>query len=238
MDREASWRIIEEQRLAIADMLSGLSPEQWRTPSLCTGWSVREVAAHVALTPTPPAFPLMLSTGIRARGNYNRFIDIITRRYAADPDFDPVAALRTHAASRDLPKLTNYRNILFDTMVHAQDMAIPLGHTITVSPAAAAAAADRAVEVGWPVWDRHRLDGVRLRATDSSWEHGDGLEIHGPALPLLLVITGRPAGFAHTTGPGVEILATRLGTASRATETATAPKGEGEESGDAGTCEV
>ncbi|MFF2551915.1 maleylpyruvate isomerase family mycothiol-dependent enzyme [Nocardia sp. NPDC058058] len=210
MDRESSWRIIEQQRLAIADLLADLSDAEWEQPSLCPGWRVRDVAAHIACAPRPPSPKTMLRTAIRARGNYNRLIDMLTLDYAAEPGHDLVAELRAHAASRKLPALTNYRNIHFDTIVHGQDIAIPLGRTLRVTPVAAAAGADRAVEVGWPVWNRHRLDGLRLIATDTVWTYGLGSEIRGPALALLLLVTGRAAGLAQVHGPGVATLAARL----------------------------
>ncbi|WP_040810275.1 maleylpyruvate isomerase family mycothiol-dependent enzyme [Nocardia concava] len=208
MDRETSWKVIEQQRRAIADLLADLSPEEWETPSLCAGWRVREVAAHIALTPQPPSARVMLATGLRARGDYNRFVDILTRSYANQPTAELVSQLRAHAASRRLPSLTNYRNILFDTMVHGQDIAIPLGRTIDVAPEAAAAAADRAVEVGRPVWNKHRLDGIRLRATDIDWSYGTGNDIEGPILALLLLITGRTARLSDLTGPGLTTIPT------------------------------
>ncbi|APB01683.1 hypothetical protein NS506_07663 [Nocardia seriolae] len=108
--------------------------------------------------------------------------------------------IREHAADRRLSKLTNYRNILFDTMVHGQDIAIPLGRTIDIP---VAAAADRAVQVGWPVWDRHRLDWIRLCATDIDWCHGTGAEIRGPIVALLLAATGRTATLDQLTGDGL-----------------------------------
>ncbi|MGW4243923.1 maleylpyruvate isomerase family mycothiol-dependent enzyme [Nocardia sp. NPDC004722] len=210
MDLETSWKVIEQQRRAIADLLDGLPEEDWDTPSLCAGWRIREVAAHLALTPQPPSPRVMLATGIRARGNYNRFIDILTTGYANQPTGELVSQLRDHAASRKLPSLTNYRNILFDTMVHGQDIAIPLGRSLEIPPDAAAAGADRAVEVGWPVWDRHRLDGIRLRATDIDWVHGTGREVSGPVTALLLLITGRTARVGELTGEGLTLATSRL----------------------------
>ncbi|WP_051022293.1 hypothetical protein [Nocardia pneumoniae] len=115
-----------------------------------------------------------------------------------------------HAASRRLPKLTDYRNTLFDTMVHGQDIAIPLGRDIAVAPTAAAAAADRAVQFGWPVWGRHRLDGIHLSATDVDWEYGNGSEIRGPIAAILLLITGRTATLDQVTGDGIERLIRQL----------------------------
>ncbi|MRH90996.1 hypothetical protein GFY24_26740 [Nocardia sp. SYP-A9097] len=95
---------------------------------------------------------------------------------------------------------TGPAHIHFDTIVHGQDIAIPLGRTLCVTPKATAAGADRAVEVGWPVWNRHRLDGVRLIAGDIGWTFGRGSEIRGPALALLLLVTGRAAGLARPPG--------------------------------------
>jgi len=55
MDAELSWQVIEDQRLTIADLLEGLTARGWETPSLCAGWRVRDVAAHVSLVPCPVA---------------------------------------------------------------------------------------------------------------------------------------------------------------------------------------
>ncbi|WP_040695072.1 maleylpyruvate isomerase family mycothiol-dependent enzyme [Nocardia vinacea] len=210
MDRETCWQTIEQQRRAIADLLADLSADEWEAPSLCAGWRIREVAAHIALTLQPPPIGVMLSTGIRARGNYNRFIDDLTRRYAKHPAAELISAIHANAGSRRLPKLTNYRNILFDTMVHGQDIAIPLGRTIEIEPAAAAAAAAHAVTVGWPVWDKHRLDGIRLVASDADWTHGSGPEIRGPITALLLLVTGRTAAMGLLAGDGVAPMTARL----------------------------
>ncbi|MBF6173009.1 maleylpyruvate isomerase family mycothiol-dependent enzyme [Nocardia blacklockiae] len=210
MDRETSWQHIEQQRRAIADLLADLTPAQWETPSLCAGWRIREVAAHLAMTPEPPTPLVMLRTGLRVRGDYNRFIDELTRAHAARPTGELVAQLRANAASRRLPKLTNYRNALFDTIVHGQDIALPLGRSLAVAPAAAAAAAERAARVGRPVWNPHRLNGVHLRADDVEWEYGTGGEVRGPIVALLLLITGRTALLDQLSGDGIDRLVGQL----------------------------
>ncbi|MFI6040894.1 maleylpyruvate isomerase family mycothiol-dependent enzyme [Nocardia sp. NPDC051321] len=210
LDREASWRVIEQQRLAIADLLAELTPAEWESPSLCAHWRIRDVAAHLALTPQPPSLGALFVAGLRANGNYNRLIDDLTVRAANRPVAELVSVIRTHAASRKLPGPTNYRNILFDTMVHGQDIAIPLGRTIDVPLEAAATGAGIAAEIGWPVWDKRRLDGLALRATDIDWSHGEGAEIRGPIKALLLVVTGRAAALESVTGEGVPALTARL----------------------------
>src|SRR5437660_8137603 len=52
------WPTIHAERRALAGDLAGLSDEQWSTTSLCEGWTVRDVLAHMTATAkiTPPAF--------------------------------------------------------------------------------------------------------------------------------------------------------------------------------------
>jgi hypothetical protein len=42
----------EAERLSFADLLEGLSDEQWDAPSLCAGWTVRHVPAHLTVVAT------------------------------------------------------------------------------------------------------------------------------------------------------------------------------------------
>ncbi|MFG3615313.1 maleylpyruvate isomerase family mycothiol-dependent enzyme [Nocardia sp. NPDC047654] len=210
LDRESSWQIIEQQRRAIAGLLAELSPEEWDHPSLCAGWRVRHVAAHLAMTPSPPPVGVMIATGLRAGGDYNRLVDLLARRYADVPVAQLVSDIRDQAAARRMPVLTNYRNVLMDTVVHGQDIAIPLGRTLELPPAAAAAAIARAVTLGRPVFDHRRLRGIRLRATDIDWSHGTGPEVHGPVTALLLAVTGRTARLRDLAGAGLAPLTERL----------------------------
>jgi uncharacterized protein (TIGR03083 family) len=196
MDAEASWRVIAEQRRGLADLLQGLTDEQWRTPSLCAGWSIRDVAAHVAMAPQPPGLGSMLAAGIRARGSFDRLNHDVAVRHAARPTERIVAELREHADSRRLPAVTSYRNIVPDILVHGQDIAIPLGLPHPVPVAAAVAGATRVWGMGWPFWARRRLGDVRLVATDAEWSAGHGREVRGPIDALLLLLTGRTAAAA------------------------------------------
>jgi uncharacterized protein (TIGR03083 family) len=194
MDREQSWQIIEQERLTLADLLESLTDEEWDRPSLCAGWRVRDVAAHVALAPQPPGLWGMVVEAVRARGSFNRLNHDIAVQHADRPGADLVAELREHAASRKLPPVTSYRNILFDILVHGQDIAIPLGLERPMPLDAARAAATRVWAMGWPFWARRRLAKFHLRATDVEWTAGTGWhEVHGPIGALLLLLTGRTA---------------------------------------------
>lgn len=51
MDVESHWSVMRSERRGLAELLASLTDEQWETPSLCAGWRVRDVAAHLALVP-------------------------------------------------------------------------------------------------------------------------------------------------------------------------------------------
>ena len=210
MDVEESWQVIERERRSLADLLETLTDDEWERPSLCVGWRVRDVAAHLTLAPQPPGPGSMLWQGIRARGSFHRLNHDAAVRHAQRPGADLVAELRAHARSRRLPLVTNYRNILFDVVVHGQDIAIPLGHPREIPADAATASATRVWTMGPPFWAKHRLRGFRFIATDTDWTAGTGTDIRGPIAGVLLVLTGRRAGVPLLSGPGRSELETRL----------------------------
>ena len=206
MDAEASWRVIEQERLSLADLLEGLTDEQWNAPSLCDGWRIKDVAAHVALASQPPNPLTMVVEGVRAGGRFHKLNHDFSVRHAERPDADLVAELRERAASRRLPRVTNYRNILFDILVHGQDIAIPLGIEREMPKDAARAGAERVWTMGWPFGVKRALRDFRYTATDVEWRAGNGPDVTGPVAALLLVLTGRPAALSRLSGPGVEAL--------------------------------
>lgn len=210
MDREESWQVIEQERRTLADLLDTLTDEEWERPSLCGGWRIKDVAAHVALVPHPPNAWTMLVEGLRARGNFHRLNHDLAVKAAERPSAEIVAELADHAGSRKMPMVTNERNILFDILVHGQDIAIPLGRKRAMPIVAARAGADRVWRMGWPFWAKRRLKGFRLIATDTEWTVGAGKDVHGPVDALLLLVTGRTASLLRLTGEGVAELRSRL----------------------------
>jgi uncharacterized protein (TIGR03083 family) len=210
MDREASWQVIEAQRLSLADLLEELSDEEWQAPSLCTGWRICDVAAHVAMAPQVPGMRSMLAEGLRARGSFHRLNYDVAVRHADRLTTQLVAELRDYAQSRKLPPVTNYRNILLDVLVHGQDIAIPLGRQREMPPEAARAGATRVWSMGWPFWAKRKLRGLRLTATDVQWSAGDGAQLSGRIADLLLLLTGRVVVLPRLTGDGTTWLAHRL----------------------------
>lgn len=189
---EAYWSAVLDLRLRIADLLAELEPAEWDAASLCRGWRVRDVAGHLALVPTI-TLGEMIAVAPRARFSPNRINTVLAvRRGSADPG-DIVAELRRHAADRRTAAGLDTRNSLFDLIVHSQDIALPLGREFAVPAPDSVWGLHRVWAMGWPFHARRRLAGVTLRATDADWTVGDGPEIAGPALALLLALTGRTA---------------------------------------------
>lgn len=202
------WREIEAERLRTADLLESLDPDQWEAQSLCRGWRVRDVVAHLTLATR--ARPLTAVVGvIRHRGNPNRWVAADAVARSARPPDELISELRTAAASRHHPPGTKPLDPLVDILVHTQDIAIPL--RIDHQPSSAettAAAADRVWQMGFPFHARRKLDGLLVRATDADFERGKGQLIEGPIVAVVSLLTGRRGELlARLRGEGLRGLA-------------------------------
>jgi len=189
---DSYWSAVATARRSVADLLDELSPGEWERPSLCAGWRVRDVAGHLSLVPTVTTGE-MLRAAPRAGFDPHRINTLLARRYAERPVEEIVARIREHAETRGTARVLDARDALFDVVVHSQDIALPLGRPLEVPVEVARAGLDRVWEMGWPFRAQRRLRAVRLRATDTAWERGEGPLVEGPAVALLLLLTGRTA---------------------------------------------
>jgi uncharacterized protein (TIGR03083 family) len=191
-------------------ILDTLAPDDWRTQSLCTHWTVHEVVAHLTLATRDTAWDLVKGA-IRARGSFDRMTADMAREQARR--FAPsalIGQLRATATSTRRAPLSNRLDPLVDVLVHGQDIARPLGRIHPVPPDHALPALDHAIASRWYGGSKRFRD-VTLIATDADWSTATGEdEVHGTAGDLLLIATGRRAGLAQMSGSGVEVLAARL----------------------------
>ncbi|MCW2819984.1 MAG: hypothetical protein JWR42_2771 [Marmoricola sp.] len=197
------WETIEQERVALADLLSTLLPRQWEARSLCEGWTVADVATHLTGGLTGGAGGMALAA-LRARGDLHAANRATVAAAAGRHHADLVRDLRTHAGSRARPPGMGSRAPLAEVMLHRLDIAVPLGLAV-----------DRPVEPWGPVLDlltspQARLGLVprdrprlALGATDLSWGSGSSPEVVGPAASLALVLAGRAAGLTCLSGPGL-----------------------------------
>ncbi|MDH3706895.1 MAG: maleylpyruvate isomerase N-terminal domain-containing protein, partial [Acidimicrobiia bacterium] len=92
------WPMIEADRTALADYLSGLSADEWSAPSLCADWTVEEVAAHMLVIPTvskPAIFFNFLGSGF----NLDKFSAKMVARITDEKSREQIAAALGDAAS-------------------------------------------------------------------------------------------------------------------------------------------
>ena len=208
MDRAGVWQAVEAERLRLADVLEGLSPEQWDVASLCAGWRVRDVAGHVTLSTRARPITALLGL-VQARGDFNRYVAAEARARSARPPATLVDELRAVAGSRHHPPGTKPEDALVDVIVHAMDVARPLGIDHRIGTDRLEVAAERLWSMSFPFHARRRNAGVHLRATAAAWERGAGAEASGPLDDLVLWLAGRPEGLRRLEGPGAEALRAR-----------------------------
>lgn len=195
----------------MADLLDGLDESQLGTASLCAGWDVRTVAAHLASAVTPSKVGFVVAV-LRARGNAHRANDAVARQVARQPVAQIVQTLRDHADSRFAPPVVGARGPLTDVLVHAGDIRVPLGLPHAPSPDHVRLALEFVTQ-GRPVGfvPRGRLADITLAPDDVDWSWGEGALLTGAGIDLLMAACGRRAVLTRLAGPGRELLRRRLG---------------------------
>ncbi|MFD4438137.1 maleylpyruvate isomerase family mycothiol-dependent enzyme [Bacillus safensis] len=218
MTADELWAAIDDQRLRTADLLATLSDAEWRRPSLCEGWTVRDVAAHLTLQQLGVGDVIRFT--IRhpgTLGGLNRMIREQARVQAVMPPEAMVAEIRGMVGSRRHNVGVTPEETLVDILVHGQDIAVPLGLVLEMSIAATVFASSRVWSYGGrgkaKVFTHVPLGDYRFTATDADWSAGSGPAISGPIAAILLLLTGRPALLDRLSGDGLPALRRRLAAA-------------------------
>jgi uncharacterized protein (TIGR03083 family) len=178
------------ERGRLADLYADLTPDQWSAPSLCKGWRVREVLAHVTM-PYRHSGLRVLRGIAAARGDFNRFADRIAHLDTARLcDAELLTALRDNINHPWRPPGGGQGGALSHDVIHGLDVTEALGLP-RVPPDRVrhvlASAGPRAL-----AYFGTDLTGQRLVATDTDFSLGHGPEIvELPAADLLLRLTGR-----------------------------------------------
>ena len=208
VDNATTWKLIHRERLALADLLDGLSPQQWAAPSLCAGWTIQQAAGHVVAgaEQTGPRFlGGMAMSGFR----FDSMTERDARRLGALSPQEIIARLRARTTTTNHPPAP-VMAMLGEAVVHGEDIRRPLGVQEEPSADAVGACLDMFKKANFPVGAKKRIKGVRLVATDADWAHGAGPEVRGPRLSLLLAMTGRAPGLDSLSGDGVDVLRSRV----------------------------
>lgn len=206
---EAIWSAVHQERRQLLQDLEGLAREQWQTPSLCPGWSVHDVLVHLidAATTTRLGFIRQM---VSARFNFDRANDAAVVRHRTRDPQDTLAAFRTvvdRTASPPGPLATR----LVEAYVHGEDIRRPLNLAVDYPPEQVANALTYMARTGASVGGgKERVRGLTLAAVDSDVCTGEGPEVRGRTITLLLAASGRPVRDSELTGPGARTLMRRL----------------------------
>ncbi|NEW45382.1 maleylpyruvate isomerase family mycothiol-dependent enzyme [Nocardia cyriacigeorgica] len=191
---------IAAQRTYLADVLTGLDDAGWDAPTLCEGWRVREVVAHITM-PFRFSLPRFVLGMIKARGDFNRMADRSARADAADLTSEQLlASLRNNVNHPWKPPGGGFVGALSHDVIHGLDITVGLGLDQGVP-------ADRLLLVLDSVRPKQvkyfgvDLNGIQLRADDLDWSYGTGTPLTGRAQDLLMVLCGRTLPAGHLHGP-------------------------------------
>lgn len=208
-DLEAVHAQTAANRRLIADVLDTLTPEQWDVPSLCAGWRVREVAGHLVAAVTV-SLPGMLGATVQHGFSPHRANTALARRFGAESAGELAALLRRHADTRSSPPVVGPFGQLTDTAIHLRDIARPLGLDADVPLSCWATVLDFLTGRAVGFVRKGAVDGLTLRATDQSWQHGTGPEVAGTSETLALALTGRAVALDELAGDGAPTLRARV----------------------------
>lgn len=199
------------ERDRLVATLGSLADEAWGAPSLCAGWTVRDLTAHL-LMPYELSALSLLGGLARTRFRFDQLADEWARRDSRSPE-QLLTALGgidgRRFGARGVPQIAGLSHLV----THAADVYRPLGIDHVIEPEVATIALDELVGRGRRSLPDGLLEGRRFTATDVEWSHGAGEQVAGPAAALIPTLLGRDVALGELTGPGVpgvaELIAAR-----------------------------
>lgn len=199
LSEERAWEVVDLELERIADLLEELNEDQWNALSLCEGWRVRHVAAHLVSRELTTA--QILGKALRYLGNVDKAIDAgardVSNRFT---DLEVVEQLREMIGHRVVNKFVTPHDVMVEALVHGLDIAVPLGVDLEQPQDAMIAAIERMIKAAGSMKGKTQGGGVSLakvtlRATDADWSHEstdpDAEVVEGTLAGLLLYVTGR-----------------------------------------------
>ncbi|WP_433525988.1 maleylpyruvate isomerase family mycothiol-dependent enzyme [Nocardia pseudovaccinii] len=208
-DATELFAAVADERRRIADLLDELDDAQLATPSLCAGWDIKTVAAHLVSVLADSFWTFQWRT-VRHR-SLAAGIDALARRRARQPAAEIADTLRRCADRPISPPLFGPLDPLADIVVHSGDIRIPLGLPFAPDRWRAGLALDF-LTAPWRIGfvPLGRLRGIRLCTNDIDRTWGHGAEVRGSAAALLMSVGGRTALMHELDGPGLPLLRHRL----------------------------
>ncbi|MFD3732268.1 maleylpyruvate isomerase family mycothiol-dependent enzyme [Streptomyces sp. NPDC058632] len=205
------WPLIRTERAALAADLADLTDEQWATPSLCSGLTVREVLAHLTAGASLNTMSWLAGV-IRCRFDFDKQVAVrLAEQLGATPG-ETLGRFRRVVPSTTKPPLPAIA-MLGETIVHGEDIRRPLGIRRDYPIGVVTETAEYYQGSDLVVVAKGRIGGLRLVADDGPFTTGSGPLVSGRTLTLVMAMTGRATYCDDLEGDGVELLRSRCGTA-------------------------
>ncbi|MBT3166222.1 maleylpyruvate isomerase family mycothiol-dependent enzyme [Streptomyces sp. Vc74B-19] len=204
------WGLVHAERAALADDLRDLTDDQWATPSLCEGLTVRQVLAHVTAGASLGTVRWLAGV-VRCRFDFDKQVSLrLAEQLGAGPG-ETLDRFRRAVPSTTKPSLPVIA-MLGETVVHGEDIRRPLGIRRAYPTATVTALAEYYSGTDLVVVAKGRIGGLRLVAGDGPFATGSGPLVSGRTVALIMAMTGRAACCDELHGDGVELLRGRCGT--------------------------
>ncbi len=186
---------VAAQFLALAELLSTASDATWDTESLCAGWRVREVVAHMTM-PARYSEGEFMAELERCGYDFTRLSNEIANKDAGLPSAQLVADLRSDVLHHWTPPEGGYHGALNHAVIHGLDVTVPLGEARFVPDETIRVVLDDLTQGGAHEHFGIDIDGRRFEASDLDWSYGSGQPLRGAAEDLALIMCGRtvPSG--------------------------------------------
>ncbi|MGH3189245.1 MAG: maleylpyruvate isomerase family mycothiol-dependent enzyme [Streptosporangiaceae bacterium] len=187
--------VVAAELLSLAGLLDEATEGQWDTPSLCEGWRVREVIAHMTMAARYSDDAFMAEMA-RHEFDFGRLSNEIAAKDAGLPTGELVANLRSDVMQHWAPPGGGYRGALNHAVIHGLDVTVPLGVPRRSPDGTIRIVLDDLTQGGMHQHFGTSVDGRSLQTTDLDWSYGSGPALRGTAGDLAAMLCGRtlPAG--------------------------------------------
>lgn len=203
------WPVVHAERDALIEDLAGLPTAKWDTPSLCPGWDVHDVVAHLVDTAQTTRLSFTRRM-VAARFDFDRDnAEGILRERADDPlrTLDRFRAARSRTSTPPAAAVTR----LVEAFVHGEDIRRPLKINTNYPPAHVATALGYQVKTRISMGGgKENARGWRLVASDTPFAQGHGPVVNGSAISLLMAVSGRPVAADELSGAGASAFSAAL----------------------------
>ena len=201
---------ITAERLQLIDRLGTLTPTQWDTPSLCSGWRVRDVVGHLVSILEIPKWTFIRKVAMG--GGFEKVADRIAREFGARDPKALCATYRKLAGERFAPPIIGPIAPLTDLLVHARDIERPLGLVSQLNETNVRTVLDFVCGgKGRGFVPPKHTRGLRFQATDFDWSIGTGPVVIGAGEAIMMAVNRRSAALADLSGDGITQLIMQLG---------------------------